>query len=229
MDSFSTHTPQLNSFIGISEVGPRHKYEFPGLIGGEHNFHSCWIKGVLTSGVECEHQFVFFRDTKQKVLSFITVANTRYQSVKVRGLGTFEYTDGWWNLTRKKKPTWSILPCSVSIADGPDLFDAENILFMTEFFNRDDFRTDFEQYVFQQYQTVDYPEYLAYDEEEQSDYDYPSISSKEEVWQLLGKTLSMHAQMSEKTMTMNADYLADDEHGITITIKYGKIELGSNF
>lgn len=222
---FSEHQPEFNHFSSITDIKPLQEYTFPMGVDGHHDFYSCWVEGVLNNGMKCEEEFVFYKDPLTHSLSFIAINATRYESVKVKGLGTFDYDGISWKMARKKKPKWSNVPCSVTINDGNDLFDTENCLFMTEFFNQEELRGDFETFVYQQYQTIDYPEYLAGDQEEQEEYRecYPNISSKEEIWQLLGESMRIHVDTTKKSISIYSDYLPDDEHGITIEVREGVI------
>lgn len=220
--SFTDYQPQLMSYSHINKVESQGLYKFPGLDVPDHHYFSTWVSGILSNGTKCDQTFVLYRDPTTKCYSLIVDKETRFESIKIKGLGTFDYDGSVWSLTRKKKPKWSPLPCSVVIRDSKSLFSSENVSFIQESFNNAKLKQTIENSVYKQYQDVDYPDYVNADPDERLRLRdcYPNIASEEEIWQLLGKALRLSFNLEQKVLSVHADYLPDYEHGISIeTIK----------
>ena len=222
--SFCNYSTDFIAYSSVDNVKSLHEHDFPGLILLEHHFYKCFMSGKSLSGINCVEEIIFYKNPTTQQLSFITIHNTSYDLVKVKGLGTFNYDDEYtlWSLEKQKKPQWSAVPCALLIEDGNDLFSKSNMQFVRNLYNNERLKELIEKHVFDIYQKHHYPEYLAMDKEEQaecSDF-FPEISKKNQIWVLLGEELRFIFNLKNKSLVIFSDYFADggDEMEIQVCL-----------
>lgn len=193
-----------------------------GYIGTEHNFFETKLK-CLMGGVSCEETFVLYNNPNTKQLSFIKRLRIEKDDLKLNGIGTFSF-DYNWKSKRKSKIVWSEISAMLYLSEFEENFTDDYVVFIKKTMNDISFKDTIEQFVFDRYQTIDYPEFLAQDKQTRDEWReaHPDVKTAAEIWQILEGELDIHF-IDSQTFDVQFSYSPDPEHGLCLTVKNGKI------
>ncbi|TDT99472.1 SMI1/KNR4 family protein SUKH-1 [Azorhizobium sp. AG788] len=146
--------------------------------------------------------------------------DARIADVKIRDVGTFAFDATYkWSLKKKVTPAWSERPADICVLGEEDALTPARTAFVAQVVDRADFRPDFESFVFALYRDRFYPEFAAMGPDEQRHWadSYPRLTRPDEIWRLLGKTLTLTIE-SDHTFALSVPANWDPEHGLSLRV-----------
>ncbi len=190
-------------------------------------YHIADASCELPGGIYFTERYVLYKNTATGLFSVVRLHESQTKPFSVKKLGKMVYSSGsfGWELQKKLSPAWSKVPLEMQVFGDVDALTPELVAFMQETVTRKNLREKLEVFLYNHYITVDYPEFLAMDEEEQKDRAeaYPKITAPKKVWKLISEG-SLYFE-DNKSFNISFYWSPDEEHGINLIVTGDTIQL----
>ena len=221
-------TQKLKSHIENKRVNysiqslKKHTHTGYNVITATHSFYETIVESKI-HGLTCKEKFVLYKNPDTQLFSLVKRVHIEMEDLKIKGIGTFEY-DFSWSSKRTKKMKWSKIPATIYLNRYQEDFTEGYFEFIKRTINDVSFKEKLEEAIFNRYQKIDYPEFLAMSKEDQDFFEegYPRVKTPSEIWKLLGDEFDIHF-VDNNRFDLQFEYLPDDEHGLNITVSKGKL------
>ncbi|MEZ0471556.1 SMI1/KNR4 family protein [Luteimonas salinilitoris] len=199
-------------------------FDFP-LVGseGKNGFRLLTAESRVGDGFQLTEHFLAHEDEGRWTL--VRRHDATIDDVRIKGVGTFTFDATYkWKLKKKVTPAWSELPAELRVEGEEDALNSMRIAFIKEVMARREFKQVFEARGFQIYTGRMYPEFEAMTNDEKEEWAdcYPRLARSDEIWQLLGKKLTVTV-LSDADFHIHTDAKWDPEHGLTVEVKAWQI------